>query len=218
MAVAPDGSPVEVYLRLPTRGEPELIASALRRGASVLEIGCGTGRLTHPLVELGFRVTAVDNEREMLAHVRGAETVLADAASIELGRRFGCVLLASHFVNDADDHGRRALLAACARHLATDGVLLAEAYPPDLDWVPGRESKLGDVVVRLAEADRDGDLVSATMEYEVDGRLWRQPFTARILDEPALRSEFALAGLRFDRWLARERGWLAATLAPGERR
>jgi len=56
------------------------------------------------------------------------------------------------------------------------------------------------------------------MEYEVDGRLSRQPFTARILDEPALRSEFALAGLRFDRWLARERGWLAATLAPGERR
>jgi SAM-dependent methyltransferase len=257
MAVAPDGSPVEVYLRLPTRGEPELIASALRPGASVLEIGCGTGRLTHPLVELGFRVTAVDNEPQMLAHVRGAETVLADAASIELGRRFDCVLLASHFVNDADDRGRRALLAACARHLAADdggtgkagtasrrhrerrlddggtgkagtasrrrregrlgGVLLAEAYPPDLEWVPGRESKLGDVVVRLAEADRDGDLVSATMEYELDGRRWRQPFTACILDEPALRSELALAGLRFDRWLARERGWLAATHAPGER-
>jgi SAM-dependent methyltransferase len=211
MAVAPDGSPVEVYRRLAPQGEPELIATALPPGATVLEIGCGTGRLTHPLLELGFSVTAVDNEPEMLAHVRGAETVLADAERLDLGRRFDCVLLASHFVNEGDDRSRRELLTASARHLTGDGLLLAEVYPPELEWSPGRETRLGDVVVRLAEAERDGDLVRAVMEYEVEGRRWRQPFTARILDEEALRAELATAGLRFDRWLARERGWLVAT-------
>jgi SAM-dependent methyltransferase len=210
MAVAPDGSPVEVYRRLAPQGEPELIATALRPGASVLEIGSGAGRLTHPLLELGFSVTAVDNEPEMLAHVRGAETILADAERLDLGRRFDCVLLASHFVNDADDRSRRELLSTCARHLEADGVLLAEAYPPELDWAAGRETRLGDVLVRLAEAERAGDLVRAAMEYEVDGRRWRQHFTARILAEDALREELGRAGLRFERWLARERGWLVA--------
>jgi SAM-dependent methyltransferase len=210
MAVAPDGSPVEVYRRLAPQGEPELIATALPPAATVLEIGSGTGRLTHPLVELGFRVTAVDNEPEMLAHVRGAETVLADAEELDLGRRFDCVLLASHFVNDADDRSRHELLRTCARHLQGDGVLLAEAYPPELDWAAGRETRLGDVVMRLAESEQDGDLVRAVMEYEVDGRRWRQAFTARILDEDALRDELGRAGLRFERWLARERGWLVA--------
>jgi SAM-dependent methyltransferase len=213
MTVAPDGSPVEVYCRLAPQGEPELIATALPPGATVLEIGSGTGRLTHPLLELGFRVTAVDNEPEMLAHVRGAETVLADAERLDLGRRFDCVLLASHFVNDADDRSRRELLRACARHLEADGLLLAEAYPPELDWAAGRETRLGDVVVRLAEVERNGDLVRAAMEYEVDEMRWRQPFTARILDEDALRDELARVGLRFERWLARERGWLVARQA-----
>ncbi len=42
-------------------------------GASILELGCGAGRVTHPLVALGHPVVAVDESPEMLAHVRGAE-------------------------------------------------------------------------------------------------------------------------------------------------
>jgi SAM-dependent methyltransferase len=44
-------------------------------GASILELGSGAGRVTHPLVELGYAVTAVDESAEMLARVRGARTV-----------------------------------------------------------------------------------------------------------------------------------------------
>jgi hypothetical protein len=42
---APDGSPVPLYLRLRPAGESELISSVLRPGASVLELGCGPGRI-----------------------------------------------------------------------------------------------------------------------------------------------------------------------------
>ena len=54
MDTAPDGSPVGVYVRLPELGEGELIASVLPAGASVLELGCGTGRITRQLVRQGF--------------------------------------------------------------------------------------------------------------------------------------------------------------------
>jgi len=54
-----DGSPVEVYRRLPAMGEPEL-AHALFPGGRVLDLGAGTGRIADPLVALGHDVLAVD--------------------------------------------------------------------------------------------------------------------------------------------------------------
>jgi 2-polyprenyl-3-methyl-5-hydroxy-6-metoxy-1,4-benzoquinol methylase len=56
MSTAPDGSPVEVYERLPDLGEGEIVASILAAGSSMLELGCGTGRITRQLVRLGYRV------------------------------------------------------------------------------------------------------------------------------------------------------------------
>ena len=43
--VAPDGSPVAFYRRLPATGEPELIHGVIAPGASPLDLGCGTGRI-----------------------------------------------------------------------------------------------------------------------------------------------------------------------------
>jgi hypothetical protein len=72
MTATPDGSPVEVYLRLPPRGEAELVDEVVAPGVEILELGCGVGRITRELIRL------------------------------DLGRRFPCVLLASQFVNVED--------------------------------------------------------------------------------------------------------------------
>ena len=87
-------------------GEPEIVHAAIPPGSSVLELGCGTGRITHPLVALGHPVVAVDESPEMLAHVRGAETVRARIQDLALGRRFGVVLLASHLINARRHRGQ----------------------------------------------------------------------------------------------------------------
>jgi SAM-dependent methyltransferase len=210
--VAPDGSPVDVYRALPLAGEDELVAGVVPPPASVLDLGSGPGRIANALAQRGYDVVAVDDSEEMLRHVTGAETVLGDVASLRLGRRFDCVLLASHFVNDADDGQRRAALETCSVHLASNGVLVAEAYPEQLDWdaAVGRPRRIGDVVVRVEEATRTGDLVEATVAYELGGRVWRQRFGARMLDEQQLRAELSSAGLAFDAWLDRGRGWFAA--------
>lgn len=65
--VAPDGSPLAFYRRLPTDGEPELIHALLAPGASILDIGCGPGRITGPLLSLGHPVTSVDDGPGMIA-------------------------------------------------------------------------------------------------------------------------------------------------------
>jgi SAM-dependent methyltransferase len=211
MGVTPDGSPVEIYLALPGAAEAELVASALPANASILELGCGTGRVTQELVARGFRMTAVDESAEMLEHVRGAETVHARIEELDLGRTFDCVLLASHFVNAPD---AEVFLDACARHVDAGGIVLVEAYPPDLEWTVGRVTRLGDVSIELADVELDGERVRATMAYELDGRRWLQEFEALLLDDDELFRTLEGAGLAFDRWLDRRRGWLVARPLP----
>jgi SAM-dependent methyltransferase len=209
MGTAPDGSPVLLYARLPELGEGEIVAEVVPAGASVLELGCGTGRITRQLVRLGYRVTAVDESAEMLAHVRDAETVQRQIEGLELGRRFDAVLLASNLVN-AEPPRRRAFLETCWRHA---DLVVCEGLP--LGWSPeDGETVLGDVVSRLRVAGVKDGVVRGEMEYEATGDTWRHPFAMRVFaDETELRAA-RRGGPRPRPWLS-ERWFIAeATRAP----
>ena len=215
-ATAPDGSPVGLYATLAPLGEPQLIHETVPPGSEILELGCGAGRITHALLELGHPVVAVDNSPEMLAHVHGAETVLADIETLELRRRFRVVLLASNFLNAPDDQELAAVLAACARHVAGDGQVLLERMPPE--WEPRQgTSEVGGVRISMSDAVRDGDLVSAVMRYEAGTEQWSHAFTARLISDRDVDHALERAGLRRVRWLDERRTWLEARPAPPAR-
>jgi SAM-dependent methyltransferase len=209
--IAPDGSPVALYARLPPLGEPEVIHDAVPAGAQILELGAGAGRVTHALLELGHPVVAVDNSEEMLARISGAETVLADMATLELGRRFPVVVLASNFVNHPDTEERRALLACCARHVLPNGQVLLQGFPRD--WAPSAEwSEHGDVRLRLEEFELDGELVSGVMEYVVDGARLLHRFESKLLGTAELDEDLRAVGLRRTRELDERGAWIEAVL------
>jgi hypothetical protein len=56
-----DGCAVDLYRQLPALGEAEIVHAAIHPDAAVLDLGCGTGRITHPLVELGHPVASWPN-------------------------------------------------------------------------------------------------------------------------------------------------------------
>ncbi len=208
--VAPDGSPVAFYRRLPATGEPELVHAVVGPGTSILDLGCGPGRIAGPLVALGHPVVGVDDGAGMIAALPpGVEGVVADGRVVRLGRTFGAVLLASHLVNVPVDGPSFA--ATVAAHLAVGGLVVGETYPPD--WEPatavGEERRLGDARVEMLRADVAGDRLEAEVRCGIDGHTWSQPFSARLLDEPALRDLLDGAGLAFDCWLERP-GWFLA--------
>jgi SAM-dependent methyltransferase len=209
--ITPDGCAVDFYALMPDLGESAVVHEAAGAGASILELGCGAGRVTHPLVALGHPVVAVDESPEMLAHVRDAETVCARIQDLALGRRFGVVLLASHLIN-AGDETRRVFLDVCRRHVAEDGCVIIQQHGPD--WfakaADGEVTRDG-VVYRLRDVSRPApNLVSATVEYVVGDRCWTQTFTTMRLDEDELTAALAAAGLRLDRYLSEDRSWLRA--------
>ena len=107
---------------------------AQRGGGAVLEIGCGTGRVTVPLAAAGFEIVGLDIAQEMLAQAQAKRAGLppqaaarlhlarGDMRDFALGRRFATVILpfrSFHLL--LSDKDQRACLACIARHLEPGG-------------------------------------------------------------------------------------------------
>jgi SAM-dependent methyltransferase len=215
--ITPDGCAVDFYARMTPMGEPAIVHEAIRAGASVLELGCGAGRITHPLASLGHPIVAVDESPDMLAHVSGAETVCARIEDLDLGRRFDAVLLASHLIN-AGKPARTAYLETCTRHLAGDGCVVVQMHAPGwFETATESESERDGIVFRMRDVSRPGpDLLSATVEYIDGDRVWTQTFTTHRLDDTGLRAALGAAGLRLDRYLTDDRTWFRARPDPAQ--
>jgi SAM-dependent methyltransferase len=218
-AITPDGCAVELYAMVPARGEPGIIDATAPPNASILELGCGAGRVTHPLIAMGHTVVGVDESPEMLAHVRGARTVPARIDGLDLGELFDVVVLASHLVNVPEDDLLAAFLATCARHVRDTGCVVIQRHP--VTWfdtvVPSRRTAPAGDGVEAITYVLDGisrptpDHIAATAEYLVGDRRWTQTFVARRLDDERLRSALAAAGLRLDdAYLTDDGAWVRA--------
>ncbi|MFB8179750.1 class I SAM-dependent methyltransferase [Streptomyces sp. NPDC055966] len=216
-AITPDGCAVELYERLPAGDAPDIIAAAVPAGAHILELGSGVGRMTHPLLERGFTVTAVDESADMLARVRGARTVCAPIEELDLGgERFDVVMLASCLVHAGDEEVRRGLLRTCARHVAKGGWVLIQREGEDYHTnVPRERVDPSGFTIRIASVEPVGDGVnSVRAEYTFPDAAWTQTFLARPLTKEAFESALAEAGLEVDAYLTPDRTWVRAVSKP----
>ena len=104
---------------------------------SVLDAGCGTGRVGRELARRGLDVVGVDIDPEMLDTARrkapDADWRLADLASVDLGRTFDAIVMAGNVMIFLEPGTEAAVVANMARHLASDGVLIA-----GFQLMPGR--------------------------------------------------------------------------------
>lgn len=208
-----DGSPVGLYLAIPTMGEPELIHSVIPEGAEVLDLGAGVGRIAHALIALGHPVTAVDESPEMLRHIRGAKTVRSRIEDLDLGRTFDCVLLMSNLVNAGTVALRRRLLRACRRHVAPRGVVVIERYDPKMRIAPGTHTgEYGGLRVTVEQAGTGRRMYTRLTYEHPDGRIWYHEVwgAPRLLDDDAMRAALAEARLRLVRTFGPKRRWCLA--------
>ncbi|MGW3495016.1 class I SAM-dependent methyltransferase [Streptomyces sp. NPDC001020] len=211
-AITPDGCAVELYERLPVGDEPDIIAAAVPAGAHILELGSGVGRMTHPLLERGFTVTAVDESPEMLERVRGARTICGPIEDIDLGETFDVVMLASFLVHAGDIEVRRGLLRACARHVADGGCVLIQREGEDYHTnLPRERVDPSGFTVRIVSAEPVGDGVnSVRAEYEFPDASWTQTFLSRPLSREQFEEALTEAELEVDRYLTEDGVWVRA--------
>lgn len=182
--------------------------------ARVLDVGCGTGRVTLGLAAAGHRVTGVDPARASLDVARakpGADRVtwLEGGAEVAPSGAFDAALMTAHvaqFVVGDDAWSR--LLADLHRALVPGGRLVFDTRDPAARaweaWNPAdtrRTVRLGEVeVVEWTEVTAvEGGLVSFTHHYEFPGgdHLLGSA-TMRFRGEGELRTTLADAGFTVD--------------------
>ena len=112
-------------------------ALAQETGGPVLEIACGTGRVSIPIARLGLAVTGLDIVPGMLERALSKSTGLptrwveGDARSFDLGEQFRLIFLTGNafqaFLTRTD---QEALLERVRAHLQRDGLFAFETRNP----------------------------------------------------------------------------------------
>ena len=115
----------------------ELLLAAKGVSGPVLELACGTGRITVPFLQKGYDVLGLDFSESMLELFgqRLAEddakefadrikTTHGDMTSFSLDRKFSLILLGASAVWNVDADKRAGLFRSVREHLAEDGKFL----------------------------------------------------------------------------------------------
>jgi SAM-dependent methyltransferase len=111
----------------------ERFVTALPAGASVLDLGCGSGSpVARYLVECGLRVTGVDSSPTLISlcqqRLPDQEWSLQDMRSLQLPRRFDGVLAWDSFFHLKPDD-QRGMFNVFGRHAASSAVLMFNSGP-----------------------------------------------------------------------------------------
>ena len=126
------------------------VEQAKRYGGPVLEIACGTGRITMPLAKEGYEVTGIDLAESMLEQAErnsqeqglDIEWVKADMRDFRLGKRFPLIICPGQSISrllTIEDIER--CLAAVREHLAPGGRFIMELYNPSLEILSREEGE-----------------------------------------------------------------------------
>jgi SAM-dependent methyltransferase len=128
----------------------ELAKQATAAGHSVLELGCGTGRVTIPIAQAGVDVVGLDNAPAMLEVARrkagsaaNPRWVAGDMADFALDQRFGLVLIPFRsFLLLLTVEEQKACLSRIHEHLVAGGRLALNIFNPSIlaiaDWLGDR--------------------------------------------------------------------------------
>lgn len=121
----------------------ELIGHSPLKTYGVLEVACGTGRITMPLAKEGIEITGFDISPELLEIARGKSRglpnvtwVLADLRTFEIKKKFGYVISPGHsfqFMTTPDEQVM--CLEQIKHHLVPDGLVIIHIDYQDFGWL-----------------------------------------------------------------------------------
>lgn len=154
---------------------PLYLEEAKRAGGPVLELACGTGRLTIPIAQSGVEIVGLDQSAAMLAHARSKaagvgvhlDWVEADCRNFDLGRKFALIFMAFNSMQHLHDHASlAALFDNVRRHLAPEGRFVFDVFNPSIA-ILSRDSRQRYVERKYEDPDGRGTItLEQTASYD----------------------------------------------------
>lgn len=190
---------------------------ASQSGGPVLELGCGTGRVSLALAQAGFDIFGLDRSEPMIQrmNLKAAElgikipSVVADAAYAPFASHFRLIIAPfSMIVYSLDDEALDRVFETARRCLAPGGRFVVDAFiPRDMSAMSGfvldydRPFGSGRLLRRRRVVGIGGGRNEVTREYEIKGcgkqdRKWRTVEIIRPTTNAMLQKSASSAGFR----------------------
>jgi len=193
------------------------------RSGPILELACGTGRLTIPMAESGVDVVGVDLAPAMIARARAKQAelpksvgerlsfIVGDMRNLDLRRRFDGVVIGlnglMHMTTDEDLH---AALSTARRHLTPSGRLALDVFMLPPAALGRGEAERFDPQQMIDPRDGQRYIVTESTQYDPVRQLHRLNFFYQPVDRagrpsgPESRSELQVRVVmprELDLWL-----------------
>jgi SAM-dependent methyltransferase len=153
----------------------------------ILELMCGTGRVSIPLLEAGKKLCCVDYSEKMLDVFKNkivgknypVRLIQMDVTKLDLGKEFGLILLPSHsFSEILSSELQFKTLKVITGHLKPGGIFICTLQNPTarLQTVDGKTRQLGEfifhdnkkmIVSYSNKYDPTSGIVSGFQQYEI---------------------------------------------------
>jgi 2-polyprenyl-3-methyl-5-hydroxy-6-metoxy-1,4-benzoquinol methylase len=150
------------------------IEIAKKYGDPILELASGTGRISIPLAEKGFRVTGLEISQSMIERARQksdkVEWLEADIRAFHLQKKFKLIIFPYLTINTLlKVEEIESMLDCVKKHLEPDGRLVIDLISPTpkflLDLFLGSDRRMLDCI--FSSPDGKGNIVSTMIrEYE----------------------------------------------------
>ena len=190
----------DLYSRFPEGDVEFFVEEAQRAGSPVLELACGTARLTIPIAEAGVDVTGVDLSEGMLSAAERKVAALptdvqariklhhTDMRDFSLAQRFNLIFIGFNtFLILPDAETQRQTLRNIHHHLADGGRLIISIFDPSIPTIADHLGQNAGKVKRLTSfADPEtGDtiVVWESRKYDVSAQTVDQWFIYEAHDE-----------------------------------
>lgn len=190
-----DGRHYDAKIRSRGRFEdiPFYILQAKEYGGPVLELACGTGRVTIPIAQKDISITGLDFLNPMLKEAKRKsnekgvkiEWIEADMTNFNLSKKYNLILMPGCAFNWLlDIESVEKCLTCVKKHLNPNTVFIFDAFNPDLNILVRDPSK---TYPNAEYQDPDGRglvIVSENTEYDKANQilLWRLSYS--ILKKP----------------------------------
>ena len=147
----------------------------------ILELCCGTGRLTIPLAKTGLSITALDITQSMLEEAKKKSIAagleinfhLGDMRSFELNKTFDIIFIpfnSIHHLYTNDDFFN--MLKSVKKHLKEDGTFIFDCFNPNIQFIADSGKDLKEISNYTTKDGREV-MIKEIMTYENDTQINR---------------------------------------------
>jgi ubiquinone/menaquinone biosynthesis C-methylase UbiE len=161
-------------------------------GEPVLELACGTGRITIPLAEQGIQIAGLDIADSMLAQAKrksaekglNIEWIKSDCRDFNLNRKFNLIFIPINSIAHLHDRKDIDSCFACVkRHLADQGRFIVDIFNPDLKVLNRDPSKRYPIKEYTDPDGRGKVVITENNVYEADTQINRVKCYFRFADQ-----------------------------------